>query len=814
MSENTGASEDRNESGVNQAGHININIGGRETRVSLEDIVGGDQYKVDGRGTINTAKGDLYIIKGNYVVHAETDQQIPLQLPSRPEQFTGRGELVADLKRGLVAGCAVSICAIGGMGKTAVASEALHQLTDEQLILDRFPDGVLFFSFYGTLQADKALEHIVRSYGVDTRQSLTSAVRQALSGREALIVLDGCEEADDLARVTDELNRCGVLVTSRKRTDRQRVHYDLARLSAAEAEQLVRNGAGEWAADEVATAALCVRLGHWPIALRLAARYMQAMGETAAEYDTWLQENLFEALVLDEGERGRDNIALLLRRSVAQLSETGGKVLQIGGLLALRPFGRGVVQAVLAGEYAAWRQGLNQAVNYGLLVKSGREYEVSHPLVYGYAREMVAGEKGLTAEVARFYVRLIKETELKAESLQVLDGQKEHVLAVGRGCHAAECWELLSDLAFAVSHWFSLRGHYREWVGLGMLGVTAAKQLGQRQREGAHYGNLGLACHNLGEMRKGIARYEQALFITREVGDRRGEGNHLVNLGNAYSHLGETGKAIDRYGQALLISREIGDRHGEEAYLGNLGNAYNDLGEVRKGIGYYEQALVIARETGDFRGEGNWLGNLGSSYSKLGEARQATNYYEQALAAARKIGDRRGEGYWLGSLGDDYRDLGEVSRAIDLYKQALLISQEIGDRRVSGRLVGKLGNACHNLGDYRQAIDDYEQALLIAREIGDRRGEGAHLGNLGLAYQDLGQFRQAINHYEQAATIQKYIGDVMGTAFQYANLGMAYKQLGEMDRVLPLWNEALAIFTGIGSSRAAMIERWLAQLDE
>ena len=75
--------------------------------------------------------------------------------------------------------------------------------------------------------------------------------------------------------------------------------------------------------------------------------------------------------------------------------------------------------------------------------------------------------------------------------------------------------------------------------------------------------------------------------------------------GIAYSDLGEPKKAIEYYEQALKISREIGDRRGEGNDLGNLGIAYSDLGEPRKAIEYYEQALKIAKEIGDRQNEGN-----------------------------------------------------------------------------------------------------------------------------------------------------------------------------------------------------------------
>ena len=72
----------------------------------------------------------------------------------------------------------------------------------------------------------------------------------------------------------------------------------------------------------------------------------------------------------------------------------------------------------------------------------------------------------------------------------------------------------------------------------------------------------------------------------------------LNNLGLAWNDLGETKKAIEYYEQALSIHKEVyGERHPDVATdLNNLGGAWSDLGDVRKAIEHLQRAYEIFRE--------------------------------------------------------------------------------------------------------------------------------------------------------------------------------------------------------------------------
>ncbi len=233
----------------------------------------------------------------------------------------------------------------------------------------------------------------------------------------------------------------------------------------------------------------------------------------------------------------------------------------------------------------------------------------------------------------------------------------------------------------------------------------------------------------------------------------------LGNLGIAYYSLGDARKAIEYYENALKIAQEIGDRSDEGVWLGNLGIAYRDLGDVRKAIEYYENALKIAQEIRDKLGESTEFGKLGNAYSSLGDVRKAIEYYENALKIAQEIEDRQGECTQFGNLGVAYNDLGEVGKAIEYYEKALKIAQEIEDKRTEGIWIGNLGIAYHNLGDVGKAIDYYEKALKITQKIGDKKNEGMWLNNLGTAFQNENKYKEALACHLLAKEIRIQIED-------------------------------------------------------
>jgi len=360
------------------------------------DMADNEKISIKKYRFIDTPKEGHHLIEPSKRTLNFTFANPPLQRPPRPPRFVGRERELSELLDALKPAHVVTLCGPAGIGKSALAAEAVWRLIlndspPDDSPPELFPDGIIYHDFSQESQVTKVLSDIARAFGEDPlRGTPATAAHGALAGRQALLVLDSTEKADDLAALLAVRGGCGVLMTSRQRKDALAKRLDLSPLQIDEAVELLLHCSKpnplvprEMILDIERARTICDLVGRWPFALCLAARDLQKAD--VRHYLPRLKQNILDTL--DQGQEPLHSLPRFLAQSVEQLSPEAQQALAVVGMLADVPFSREVVAEVLdMTVYQAVRL-LGQLVNYGFLVRQDRQYKVTHRLIHTYARE-------------------------------------------------------------------------------------------------------------------------------------------------------------------------------------------------------------------------------------------------------------------------------------------------------------------------------------------------------------------------------------------------------------------------------------------
>ena len=728
----------------------------------------------------------------------------PAQLPADLPTFTGRQNELATVLRLLPdageAAPAVVVSAVDGMagvGKTALAVHAAHQ------VRDRFPDGQLFLDLHGFTQgiapvepAD-ALERLLHGLGVPGEQvppgldDRAAAYRTVLDDRRMLILLDNAATEAQVQPLLPAAPGCLVLVTSRRRlTGLDCAHpLSLDVLPSDVAVELLTRvaGAGRLAdappglVEEVAR--LCDGL---PLALRLAAARLRARPAwNLADLAVRLRDARRRLAELEAGQR---SAAAAFQLSYQNLDPQQRQAFR---LLGLHP-GPDIdtfAAAALTGTTPADADRLLEILLDSHLVQQHApdRYQL-HDLLRVYAAHAAENEdpeRRRLAAVGRlldYYVHTA-------------------TVALGLAYPDETDWLHIPPPDTAVPD-IDLAERATAWLDAEHANLLAATLHGRPDRAITLATNLHRHLRTRGRYADARTLHAHAHAIARATGDRLGEHLTLRGLGDIHYLQDQAGPAIDCFERSLAIAREIGHRTGELHALRGLGDVHSWLGENEQAINQLQRSLAIAQEVGSHSGEVQALRGLGDVHSWLGEYEQAINHFERSLAITRENGSPT-ELQTLRGLGDIHRLQGRYEQAIDHYERSLAIAQEIGSPTGELRTLRSLGDIHRLQGRYEQAIDHLERSLAIAAATGHRSGEVDALCGLGEAHCLLGRYDRAADYLDRSLTIARDLGNHPGQLYALLNLGDVSRAQHKLGQARESCQQALAIAEQIGDRNGA-----------
>lgn len=214
------------------------------------------------------------LIKSNTTVR-------PAQQPAGCQDIFGRDDEVASIVDNLREGGTTLVVGPPGVGKTALA---LHCTRDPDVI-DRYPDGILYADLHGFTPdrtpaqvADTAGDflsalEVKEGYLPQSENARLGLLRSILARRQVLVVLDNAWTEEQVRSLLPGNERCGAVVTTRRRMASLTIRDGAARLTLP---QLERASSRELLArmtghriDPLRVAEMAELCGHWPLALRV-----------------------------------------------------------------------------------------------------------------------------------------------------------------------------------------------------------------------------------------------------------------------------------------------------------------------------------------------------------------------------------------------------------------------------------------------------------------------------------------------------------------------------------------------------------------
>lgn len=555
----------------------------------LADALAGLEKKPDSVGRLEVLREEMAAVKADQepellAAAQALQEQIsrfyrtasqPLQRPPRAEPFIGRTAELAQLLNSLQPGQKIAVCGPGGIGKSALVAEAVWQLAPDDTPPQKFPDGIIYYNFRNQPRTDIALEHIARIFYESPKPSPYDAAERALANRQALLVIDGVDQADDLAGVLAVHGKSTVLLSSRQCQETRAKKLDLGPLPPDEATELLQAWGGWLAKEDSSNQRICELLDGIPLALKLAGHFMLKQTKSSLQYLAWLEKT--PIVELDPIQRQEKSVSLLLEQSLAQVSETARTALAVAALLALAPFDPAIIEDTLTAdsdpgllstirkffeqeanqEMPKVNLALRELVEYGLLQPVKKRHQISHPLIHAYARQHLPVPARATKRLASFFVSQIWEhSRTENDGFLLLEQDRPHLMRLLIECIEAEDWTAAYTLATAAEDYLDRRGYWTERVFANEAGLIAAWQL-RRPSEGAWLGNLGDAYRTMGHTEWAIKHFEKALAFAQETGNKSSEANSLGNLGLAYRDLGQIEQAKSYLEQSLAIFERL-----------------------------------------------------------------------------------------------------------------------------------------------------------------------------------------------------------------------------------------------------------------
>ncbi|MBX3055857.1 MAG: tetratricopeptide repeat protein [Anaerolineae bacterium] len=738
----------------------------------------------------------------------------PFQAPPQLSTFTGREEVMGQLRRYLCSQAQHRVCCLlgmAGLGKTSLANQLAYELQTH------FVDGVLWLRLD---QADtmSALQAIAAAYGLNVSHytdeaTRSSKVRELLAHKQALLVLDNASNDAEIRPLLPPTGACAVLITSRR--------FDLAvadtafclhlrPFDVAKAESLALFarilGAERVRAERDILTQMADQMGHLPLAINIVAnRLRHEPGWTAAQMQARLQQTRQR---LDLLRRGDQEVRLSFELSYRGLSPANQRLFMALGIFAGGDVAATAAAAIIAQSLEDVEDGLRQLYSLSLVQRGGHGRYQLHPLLQDFSREKCE-IPDLPQRYAHYFTTYAQEN---AGDMPAFQREIGHILAAVQWANQCGLDTAVVRSVLALYPYLQRQGQLAQCRDLLLLAQPAARRDPDQAVAAQILHHLGYTAMKLGEPNQAESYYQEALILAQTGSDQRQAAEILLKLGALAYRRGQLADARHFYQEALPLASAEQSRELVASLLTNLGLVAASEGDAATAIIHYEEALAQVRTLDNRALLITILQNVGLQHEERGDYAQAKVYYEEGLTLAKAENDPELRSRMLGNLGAIACHLGNYAEASGHFRAGLALAESNGLTVQVCRQQANLGQAAMLRGQFRQANVHHQESLALARELGFREDLGMILNQTGDCYLAQDAYWEAATCYTEAMEIAQEgnFARVQALAlFGQAQVAAARGNVAEAQR---LGQESRQLLQAAGHKKANEVWWWLQEL--
>lgn len=290
-------------------------------------------------------------------------------------------------------------------------------------------------------------------------------------------------------------------------------------------------------------------------------------------------------------------------------------------------------------------------------------------------------------------------------------------------------------------------------------------------------------------------------------------GEWLLNLDDAIGYkpwlLLEKGRNLEKQGtpenakeifqKAYELFEQAEDKFGASIasyYKGKVLLHRHRQNEVESALKFMQQSLALSEHINDTLMQIFTLGKIADCHVISSQYNEAKVAIKQAKRLAVKAGNQLGLALTLYREAKLERRQSHFSEAAQLYTESLKEFEALGDNYRISKALYRLGVMQGFQGRFGEAEINFKRAIELKESINDQHGIARSLDYLADIYTRLGLFEQAEAYYRESLTIKEGNNDIQpdlyGQIKAYNNLARIALSTGRLDNAEELLQESKA----------------------